>query len=188
MGSVAGLQSITLALVLMGGGWMVPGLWLDSRVKRWQGMLRRGLPDAIDMLVLCLEGGASLSAAFQQVLNELRLAHPELAGELDIVQQETLLGKTTGEAFQAFGRRCDLEEVRALASVLVQNERYGVSVAKTLRLHAETMRQQRQYRAEELAQKAAVKILFPMVLCIFPAVFIVVLGPAAFQIARMFNR
>ena len=142
----------------------------------------------MDLLVLCLEGGTSLSAAFQHVLGELRLAHPELGGEMEIVQHEMLLGKTAGEAMQRFAQRCDLEEVRTLAGVLLQNERYGVSVSKALRIHADTMRQQRQQRVEEMAQKAAVKILFPTLLCIFPAIFIVVLGPAAYQIARLFSR
>jgi tight adherence protein C len=175
-------------VVLAGFGLLAPSLWLDARIARWQAALRRGLPDTMDMLVLCLEGGSSFSASFQCVLGELLRAHPELGGELEIVRHETLLGKTPGEAMQKFGRRCGLEEVTTLAAVLLQNERYGVSVAKALSLHADTMRQQRQQRAEELAQKAAVKILFPTLLCIFPAIFIVVLGPAAFQISRMFAR
>ncbi len=179
-------RALFAALVLAGLGMILPGLWLDMRVARWQGLLRRGLPDAMDMLVLCLEGGASLVAAFQNITAELRSAHPELGGEMEIVQHEMLLGSTAGEALQKFGNRCGLEEVRTLASVLLQNERYGVSIAKALRIHADVMRQQRQQRAEEQAQKAAVKILFPTLLCIFPAIFIVILGPAAFRIMSIF--
>jgi tight adherence protein C len=138
--------------------------------------------------VLCVEGGISLTAALQHVTLELHRAHPGLAGEMEVVQHEMLLGKTAGEAVQKFGERCDLEEVRTLASVLLQNERYGVSVARALRIHADGMRQQRRQRAEEQAQKAAVKILFPTLLCIFPAIFLVVLGPAAFRILAVFAR
>jgi tight adherence protein C len=187
-GLLSPMYALTAGLVATGLGVIAPGLWLDSRVARWQGALRRGLPDAMDMLVLCLEGGASLAASFQQLLQELRAAHPELGIEMDIVQHEIMLGKTSGEAMQTFGQRSGLEEVRTLASVLLQNERYGVSVAKALRIHADFMRQQRQQRAEETAQKAAVKILFPTVLCIFPAMFIVILGPAALRIMAVFAR
>ncbi len=175
--------------VFMAGiGLLVPGLWLDARIGSWQAALRRGLPDAMDMLVLCLEGGASFVAAFQYVVGELRLAHPQLGGELEIVQSEMMLGKTAGESLQQFAQRCDLEELRTLAGVLLQNERFGVSVAKALRIHADAMRQQRLQRAEEAAQQAAVKILFPTLLCIFPAIFIVVLGPAAFRIMAVMNK
>jgi tight adherence protein C len=181
-------RALPAGLVLAGLGLVVPGLWLDARITRWQSALRRGLPDAMDMLVLCLEGGASMTAALQHVTGELRLAHPELGGELEVIQHEMLLGKTAGEAVQMLGQRCDLEEVRSLATVLLQNERYGVSVARALRIHADAMRDQRQQRAEERAQKAAVKILFPTLLCIFPAVFVVVLGPAALRIMEVFAR
>jgi tight adherence protein C len=181
-------RALLACVVLPGVGLIVPGLWLDARAARWQASLRRGLPDAIDMLVLCLEGGVSLTAAFQHVTADLRLAHPDLGGELELVQQEMLLGHTAGEAIQKFGNRCGLEEVRSLAAVLVQNERFGVSVARALRIHADAMRQQRQQRAEEMAQKAAVKILFPTLLCIFPAIFIVVLGPAAYRILAIFSQ
>jgi tight adherence protein C len=99
-----------------------------------------------------------------------------------------LLGLSVGEALRKFADRADLEEVRTLASVLLQNERYGASVARALRIHADTLRQERQQKAEEQAQKAAVKILFPTLLCIFPAVFLVILGPAAFQIMAVFSR
>jgi tight adherence protein C len=181
-------MSLYAALVLAGLGLLAPGLWLDTRIARWQATLRRGLPDAMDLLVLCLEGGASLNAALAHVTEELRLAHRELGGEMELVQHEMLLGKTAGEAMQTFAQRCNLEEVRSLAGVLLQNERYGVSVAKALRVHADAMREQRQQRAEEMAQKAAVKILFPTLLFIFPAVFVVILGPAAVKIMAVFSR
>ena len=168
-------------------GIVLPGLWLDSKKKRRQSLFRRSLPDALDMLVLCLEGGVSLTAALSRVTSELQTAHPLLAAEFNIVQREIQLGLSAGEALNKFGQRCDLEEVRNLASVLLQSERFGASVVKALRIHADSCRQERQQRAEETAQKAAVKILFPTLLCIFPAIFIVVLGPAAYQMSGMFN-
>ncbi len=175
--------------VLLGGLALVgPGLWLDARKRRRQQLLRRGLPDALDMLVLCVEGGVSLPQAVQRVTAELHEAHPLLGQEMEIVQREMLLGLSVGEALRKLGQRADLEDVRTLASVLLQNERYGASIARALRIHADTLRQQRQQRAEEMAQKAAVKILFPTLLCIFPAIFIVILGPAAFQILAVFSR
>jgi tight adherence protein C len=181
-------QGLLLTAAAGGAALVAPGVWLDARKKKRQSALRRGLPDALDMLVLCLEGGVSLTAAVQRVTAELQTAHPLLGAELNIVQREMLLGLSAGAALQKFGQRADLEDVRNLASVLLQNERFGASVTRALRTHADVLRQQRQQRAEELAQKAAVKILFPTLLCIFPAIFIVILGPAAFQLIAIFSR
>jgi tight adherence protein C len=168
-------------------GIMLPNFWLARHMARRQRELRRALPDALDMLVLCLEGGLSLTAALQRVTSELQEVHPTLGTEMSIVQQTSQLGLSIGEAFKQFGQRCDLAEVRDLASVLLQSERFGSGVVKSLRTYADHFREERQQRAEEQAQVAAVKILFPMLVCIFPAIFIVLLGPAAFQIAKMFN-
>src|SRR5438067_1026350 len=134
--------------------------------------------DALDMLVLCIEGGLSMNAALQRITGELVHVHPALGEELTLVVQTVNLGLSVGEAVKQLGDRCGLEEVRDLASLLLQSERFGAGVAKTLRTHADSSRTDRQQRAEELAQKASVKILFPMLLFIFPAIFIVLLGPA----------
>jgi tight adherence protein C len=172
----------------LGLGMIAPGLWLDCCKRTRQSRLRRALPDALDMLVLCVEGGVSLSGAMQRITAEMNTAHPLLGAELDLVQREMMLGVSVGEGLQKMALRTDLEEMRNLAAVIVQSERYGTSVVKALRIHADTLRLQRQQRAEELAQKAAVKILFPTLLCIFPAVFIVILGPAVFQLLAIFSR
>lgn len=172
----------------IGLGMIAPGLWLDYAKKARQSSLRRALPDALDMLVLCLEGGISLTGALQRVTAELTSAHPLLGAEMDLVQREMMLGVSVGEGLEKLAARTALDEMRNLASVIVQSERFGTSVVKALRIHADTLRQQRQQRAEELAQKASVKILFPTLLCIFPAVFIVILGPAAFQLIAIFSR
>jgi tight adherence protein C len=165
-----------------------PGFYLDGRKKKRQTSLRRALPDALDLLVICLEGGLSLAASLRRVSSELRTAHPLLAYELNIVQREIQLGNSPGEALQKLGVRADLEEIRSMASVITQAEKYGASLVKSLRVHAETLRSKRQQHAEEMAGKAAVKVLFPTLLFIFPAIFVVILGPAAFQIVERLSQ
>jgi tight adherence protein C len=135
-----------------------------------------------------LEGGISLVAAIQRVAEELQSVHPELGAEINLLQREIQLGLSPGEALKKLAQRCGLEEVRDLASTILQSEQYGASVAKMFRTYADSYRIERQQRAEEMAQKAAVKILFPTLLFIFPAIFIVLLGPAAFQMAKIFAR
>jgi tight adherence protein C len=187
-GVLSPMRAVFAGIVGIGLGMIAPGLWLDYSKHARQNNLRRALPDALDMLVLCVEGGVSLAAGMQRMTAELNSAHPLLGAELDLVQREMMLGVSVGEGLQKLAVRTDLEELRNLASVVVQSERFGTSVVKALRIHADMLRQQRQQRAEELAQKAAVKILFPTLLCIFPAIFIVILGPAFYQILAVFSR
>ena len=187
LGLITLLQAEIASLLATSIGMSLPLVWLRYRVRVRQKSLRRAMPDVLDMMVLCLEGGVSLTAAIQRVMVELQSIHPLLAGELSIIQRETQMGLTVGEALRAFADRCNLEEVRDLASVLIQSERIGASVAQALRTHAETSRQDRQQRAEEIAHKTSVKIIFPTLLCIFPAIFIVLIGPAAIQISELFK-
>jgi tight adherence protein C len=177
--SVAGGAVVGLA------GLAGPGVWLDRRMARRQGKLRRGLPDVLDVLVLCLESGSSLYAAFGRVTAELRDVHPELATELNIVQREVRLGQSLSDALRRFGDRCNMEEVVGLATIIDQTERFGAGLVKTLRGQAEHLRFRRQQRAEEQAQKAGAKVLIPTLLLIFPGIFLVVLGPAAFQVQEI---
>jgi tight adherence protein C len=174
---------------LLGGlvGMFAPGLWVDYLKSRRQATLRRALPDFLDLVGTCLQAGLSLPAAFQRVATELRLAHPVLADELMIAGREIMLGCSTGDALRQFGDRCGLEEVRSLASVIHQAERFGAGIAKSLRVHAEALRAQRLMQAEEMAQKAAVRIVFPTLLFIFPAIFMVLAGPAVFQVLELLN-
>ena len=197
LGPAAGLLGAALGLPTMWAmvlgvfvctlGMMAPSLWIDWRVSKRRTLLRRGLPDALDMLVMCLEGGLSLNSALQRVRGELLTVHPELTAELNIVEREMMMGLSPGEALRKMGERANLEELRSLASVLLQSERYGASIVKAIRVYADGLRVERQQRVEELAQKAAVKVLFPTLLCIFPAIFVVVLGPAAYQIRTIFT-
>jgi tight adherence protein C len=186
--AVAGLLPMQPAV--LGGaclgilGMIGPSFWLDKKKAARQSTFRRALPDALDVLVICLEGGLSLPSALKKISGELRSAHPELSAELNVVQREILLGRAPGDALQQMGIRTDLEEVRGLASVITQSERFGASLVKSLRVHSETLRTKRQQRAEEMGQKASTKVLFPTLLFIFPAIFVVILGPAAVQIMR----
>jgi tight adherence protein C len=164
-------------------GMIGPGFWLDRMKKKRQLRFRRALPDALDVIVICLEGGLSLPGALRRVASELREVHRELASELDIALREIQLGRTPGESLRNIGERSDLEELRSLAGVITQAERYGAGLIKSLRVHADTLRLRRQQKAEEMAQKAGTKILFPTLLFIFPAIFIVILGPAVMQIS-----
>src|SRR5262249_32991220 len=180
--------SVLVGALLGAFGMIGPSLWLDKRKAARQTAFRRALPDALDVMVICLEGGLSLPGAIRRVGGELRTAHPMLAAELNIVQREIQLGRSPGEALQHFATRCDLEEVRGLASVIAQAERFGASIVKALRVHAETLRVKRLQYAEEMAQKAATKLLIPTILCIFPCVFVVVMSPAVIQLMDIFAR
>jgi tight adherence protein C len=189
---VAGLVPLKPA-VLYGAclgvfGMVGPSFWLDYQKSSRQTSFRRALPDALDLLVICLEGGLSLPSSLKRVSGELRSAHPLLAAELNIAEREIQLGRSSGEALKHMGDRTDLEEVRSLASVIIQAERFGASLVKSLRVHAETLREKRKQYAEERAQKAATLMLFPTLLFIFPGIFVVILGPAVMQISEMFAR
>jgi tight adherence protein C len=188
---LAGLVSVPSGLVVgaCGGilGVIGPSFWLDRKKKRRQMAFRRSLPDTLDVLVICLEGGLSLAAALRRVAGELRGAHPLLASELNIVQREVQLGRSEGEALREFAGRADLEEIRSLAAVITQAERFGAGLVKSLRVHAEALRTKRLQYAEEMAQKAATKMLFPTVFFILPALFIIILGPAVIQVLAAFD-
>ena len=189
---LAGLVSVFVGVASGAGlgalGMVVPGFWLDRRKARRQAVFRRSFPDVLDILTICLEGGLSLTGAFQRVVGELRTAHPLLGVELNIVQHEMRLGQSLGEALRHFAERCDLEEILSLAAVIEQTDRFGGGLVKALRMHAETLREKRVQYAEEMAHKAGTKILFPTLLFIFPGVFLIVLGPAALQLSGMMDR
>ena len=169
-------------------GVIVPGFWLDYRKKRRQTAIRRALPDALDVVVVCVEAGLSLTASVSRVSKDLADAHPLLAGEMKIVYREVQIGSSTGEAMYRFASRFDLEELRGLAMVIAQTEKYGASVVNALRVHSDSLRTKRRQDAQERAQKAGVKLLFPTVFCIFPALLVVILGPAVFDILKMLDQ
>lgn len=179
------LDNILLGLSLGGlAGYAAPALWMRRRIRTQRKSLELGLPDALDLLVVCVEAGLTLDAAFQRVAQELALAHPALARELDITHMETRVGLSRAEALKNLGARTGCDPLRALATMLVQAERFGTSIAASLRVHAESLRVSRQHAAEEMAAKASVKLSFPVVLFIFPALLIVLAGPAAIGLLK----
>jgi len=179
-------KALPIALVLFFVGMIGPSFWLDKRKKARQTVLRRGLPDALDVLTICLEGGLGLQAGLKRVADELSSAHPALGAELKIVDREIQLGRGPGEALLHFAQRTDLEEAQSLASVIGQSERFGASLVKSIRSHSETLRIKRRQKAEEKAQKASTMILIPTLLLIFPAVFVILLAPAVYQVMKIF--
>jgi tight adherence protein C len=170
-----------------GLGLLLPGLWLHRRKTRRQGVLCRSLPDFLDLMVACVQSGLSLEAALQRVTDELTLASPLLSGEMAIVQRQIELGATPDLALRSFAERADLSPLYSLSSLIEQARRFGTSVTDALRAQAEMLRYQREQHAEEMAQKASVKILFPTLLCIFPAIFVVIVGPAAVLLYEKFS-
>lgn len=169
-------------------GYVLPALVLSNRVSDRQKEIRTAMPDALDVMVMCLESGSSVAAAVDCVADEFPIVYPVLGEQLALIRHEMQLGRTAGQAFRAFSERCGVIEVADLAAILTQSEQYGTSVGKALRTHAEAARMERQLWCEGMAAKAAVKIMFPTLLCIFPAMFIVLLGPAAFQMSKMFSK
>lgn len=183
VGNFVGAMFLGLAL---GGliGYLAPGLWLRTRIKSNQRALNYGLADALDLMVVCVEAGLTVDSAMQRVGQELQLSHPSLAREMGIAHMETRVGLSRAEALKNLGSRTGNAALQSLAAMLIQADRFGTSVANALRIHAETLRLNRQFAAEESAAKASVKLTFPLVLFIFPATFIVLAGPTILQLTH----
>jgi tight adherence protein C len=170
------------ALLAAGIGYALPGFWLAHKTAQRQKQIQNGLPDALDLLIVCVEAGAGLDAAIVKASEELAISYPALADELRLITTETRAGKPRLEAFKNFASRTGVEDVRALVAMLVQTDKFGTSIAQALRTHAATSRTKRRQRAEERAAKLGVKLVFPLVFCLFPALYVVVLGPAVIKI------
>jgi tight adherence protein C len=181
--------SYTLAAILVGavGGFLVPDLVLKHLISRRQGRIRRALPDALDLLVICMEAGLGIDQAMVRVGEEVSLTSPALADELQIINREQRAGKPRLDAWRSMAERVDIDFVRQFVSMLVQTERFGTPIANALGLFADTLRTRRTQTAEEAAAKAGVKLLFPLVLFIFPSIFVVSLGPAILSIQKIFS-
>jgi tight adherence protein C len=167
-------------------GWVGPSFFLDSRIRRRQKEIRMALPDALDLLVTSTEAGLGLNQGLVRIAEEIRHVSTELSKELAMVNFEIRAGRPREEALRNLGNRTGVEDLRQLATMLIQTDRFGTSVAQALRVQSDTLRTRRRQRAEEAAAKTVVKILFPLVFCIFPALFVVLLGPAAIQIMTLF--
>jgi len=158
-------------------GYFLPKFWLRMRIKANQKQLTLGLPDALDLMVVCVEAGLTIDSAMQRVGQELVLAHPAVSRELGIAHMETRVGLSRSEALKNLGVRTGNAAIQSLAAMLVQADRFGTSIAGALRIHADSLRVKRQHAAEEMAAKASVKMSFPLVLFIFPSTFIILAGP-----------
>lgn len=180
----------TTALVFAGLaaalGYYSPDLWLGRAIEKRRREISNGLPDAIDLLIVCIESGSGVDQALSRVGEELAIAYPALSTELELISAETRAGKPRLDAFRNFAERTKVEDVRSLVNMLIQTDKFGTSIGQALRTHAETSRTKRRQRAEEKAAKLGVKMLFPLVFCIFPAFYLVVIGPSMIRIFREF--
>lgn len=176
-----------ILVATLGLGFLLPEMWLGWRIRARQRLLRQGLPDAMDLLVICVEVGLGLDQALVRVAQELRIVHPELSDELQMVNLEMRVGKTRIEALRELARRTGLDDIKALVAMLIQTERFGTSVAQSLRIHSDELRVKRRQRAEELSAKTTVKMVFPLIFFVFPALMVVILGPAVITLIRQFT-
>jgi tight adherence protein C len=168
--------------------YIIPVGFLDRLVRLRQERIRRSVPDALDLLVVCVEAGISLDAGILRVAREIRLAHTDLAHELAVVNRKTNAGIPRDAALRGLWQRTGVEEIRALVSSMIQSEKWGTSVATVLRVSAETLRRKRRQVAEKKAKQAPLKMTFPLVLFILPALFIVIMGPALVQVITEFGK
>ena len=176
-------------LAMAGGiGFLAPDFWLGRKIANRQAAMKKGLPDVLDLLVICVEAGLSLDQGTARTAQELSKAQPALSDELGIVALEQRAGRARSDAWKHLAERTDVDEIRNLVSMLVQAEQFGTSIGKTLRVHSDTLRTKRVQEIEEKAAKLSVKLLFPLVLFIFPSLFLVVLGPAVLVMADSFKQ
>lgn len=176
---------IILALAVL-IGYLIPEGWLLWRIHARQRRLRHAIPDGLDLLVICVEAGLGLDHALLRVSEELQLTHPDFTDELQHVNAEMRLGKNRTDALRELARRTGLDEIKSLVAMLVQTERFGTSIAQSLRVYSDDLRLKRRQRAEEAAAKISVKMVPVLVFFIFPALMVVVLGPAVITIMREF--
>jgi tight adherence protein C len=185
----AGGTQILLGLAWLGTvGWIGPTFFVRSRLKARQKEVQLALPDMLDMLVVCVEAGLGLNQALVRVSDEIDHVSGVMSEHLTMVNMEMRAGTPREEALKNFADRTGLVDIRSLVSMLVQTDRFGTSVADALRVHSETMRTKRRQRAEEAAAKTTIKLVFPLVLFVFPAMFVVVIGPSALAIFRTFSK
>lgn len=184
--SLSSNQVLLVAFALIFVGLLAPNRWLVYRVEQRQRRLREGFPDALDLLVICVEAGLGLTAAIERVATELRFTHAELAADLALVNMETRAGVDREVALHSLNDRTGLPEIRGLVSLLAQTLRFGTGIADSLRVYSAEFRDQRMQRAEERAAKIGTQLVFPLILCLFPSFFAVAVGPAAIRLLEAF--
>jgi tight adherence protein C len=196
---VAGLLLLPLAgfastevmlgvLALTALGWIGPTFYARSRLKERQKEIQKAMPDMLDMLVVCVEAGLGLNQALVRVSDEIDHVSVLMSEQLALVNLEMRAGTPRDEALKNLAERTGLPDLKSLVGMLIQTDRFGTSVADALRVHSDTMRTKRRQRAEEAAAKTTIKLVFPLVLFVFPAMFVVVLGPSVIAIYRMFSK
>jgi tight adherence protein C len=184
-------KTISDSLIYIGGGlligFMLPDKVLSMKVNGRQDRLRCGVADALDLLVVSVEAGLGLNAALTRVADEMKSVHPDIADEFGMVNTEIRMGRNREEALRNLAERSGVEDLRSLCAMLIQTDRFGTSIARAIRVYSDALRTKRRQRAEQAAQKAAVKMLFPLAVFLFPTLFIILLGPSAIQLMRTFG-
>jgi len=178
---ITGLASYNYLLILLiaaAAGYLIPDFWLGSRVSNRKRQIRRELPDVLDLMVVCLEAGLSIDQATARTAFEGRKSHSPLADDLDVAVLEQQAGCSRSDAWRHMAERTDEQSVRSLVSLLIQAEKFGTSLGTSMRVHAQSLRTKRIQQIEETAAKTTIKMLFPLVLFIFPVIFLVTIGPA----------
>src|SRR5688572_28891847 len=183
----AGWGSLIFAVLAAIIGYLLPGLFVEYYARQRQKEIRNGLPDALDLLIVSIEAGLGIDQAILKSAEELIVAYPALAEELSMINVECRAGKPRMEAFKNFAARTKVDDVRSLVAMLVQTDRFGTSIADALRTYAEVSRTKRRQRAEKRAAKIGVKLVFPLVFCLFPAFYVVTLGPAVIKFMHAFG-
>jgi tight adherence protein C len=178
------LQSAFWAVILAAAGYYLPDLVVRHKTAQRQRELLNNFPDAVDLLTVCVEAGLGLDAALSRVTDEIKHKCPVLADELHLVNLELRAGGTRQQALRNLARRTGLDELNALVAMLVQAERFGTSIADSLRVYSSELRAKRRVKAEEAAAKIALKLLFPLMFCLFPALMLVIMGPGIINIHR----
>ena len=179
-----GFDSPLLLVGLTALGFFLPRFMLKKKLAERQRRIRLGLPDGLDLTVICVEAGLSLDQAMMRVGNDLSYAHPELSAEFHLFDLETRAGKPRVEALRNLADRTGVDDIRSLVGTLIQTDRFGTSVAQALRVHSDELRMKRRQRAEEMAAKTTVKMVPVLVFFVFPALMVVILGPAVIAIMR----
>ncbi len=177
-------NTVLWVLGLMAFAYLAPDLWVGYCIRRRRENIRIGLPDALDLMVVCVDAGLGIDQAILRAGQELAKSQPEISEEFIQVNFEQRAGKPRLEAWESMAERTELETVKSFVHMLAQTDRFGTPLVKALRVFSDGVRQKRRQQAEELAAKTTVKLIFPLVLCIFPCIFIVLLGPAVILIAR----
>jgi tight adherence protein C len=181
---ISGVKSPPLLIGVTGLGFFIPRFFLKRMINDRQTRIRLGMPDALDLTVICVEAGLALDQAMMRVGEDLRHAHPDLADEFYIMNLELRAGKPRAEALRSLFARTGVEDIRSLVTTLVQTDRFGTSIAQALRVHSDSLRTERRQRAEEQAAKTTIKMVPPLVVFVLPSIIIVTLGPAIIQLYR----